>query len=239
MSELVERTRNTVRCSAPWAALMAQPEGAPMSEIDDRIRQSLARQAGWVPERSDYDGLTDRISRRHRRRMQGVSVALVLALVAGPALGFLAGRSGGRRSPTWRPGPAAGSRWTRHARVVADPQPGRGRLRAAHDDGRRVSGEGAYSIPFGLSAPPRQGVHRDLDGTSIRVYRAAVDSSRRPARSGRTCPGWCSPTATCRPTCRRRTSSGSWVAPCTRSCPAARRWGSRRHRRGRGEPHGS
>ena len=137
-----------------------------MSEIDDRIRQSLARQAGWVPERSDYDGLTDRISRRHRRRMQGVSVALVLALVAGPALGFLAGRSGGRRSPTWRPGPAAGSRWTR-VRVVADPQPGRGRLRAAHDDGRRVSGGRGLQHPVQpeRSPSPRRspGSRRRLD----------------------------------------------------------------------------
>ena len=70
--------------------------------------------------------------------------------------------------------------------------------------------QGAYSIPFSLSAPPRQGVHRDLDGASIRVY--APPSTRRQA-GGQDVPGWCSPTATCRPTCRRRTSSGSWAAP--------------------------
>ena len=65
-----------------------------MSELDDRIRQSLDRRAASLSERPDLDGLNDRIARRDRRRMRVTSIALVMALVAGPLVGFLAGRSG-------------------------------------------------------------------------------------------------------------------------------------------------
>jgi len=167
------------------------PKGAPMSEIDDRIRQSLARQAGWVPERSDYDGLTDRISRRHRRRMQGVSVALVLALVAGPALGFLAGRSGGEAESDVATGSGGGVTVDNASGSLPTVSLGAAGSEPLMTMDGEYQGEGAYSIPFSLSAPLAKAFTRDLDGASIRVYRAAVDSS--PGPEWQDVPGWCSP----------------------------------------------
>jgi hypothetical protein len=167
-----------------------------VSEIDDRIRQSLARQAGWVPERTDYDGLTDRISRRHRRRMQGVSVALVLALVAGPALGFLAGRRGGEAESDVATGSGGGvtvDNASGSLPTVSLDTAGSGTMLPSASGGPGSSGEPLDGLPYsGLGGPLGKAFVRDLDGTKIRVYRAAVDAPQS-GPEWQDLPGWCFP----------------------------------------------
>ena len=82
-----------------------------MNEYDDRIRRALDAQARRVQTDPDPADLTDRISRRERRRTRTLSAALVLALFAGPTLGFVAGRGdgdGGKRVDTADDGSSGG-----------------------------------------------------------------------------------------------------------------------------------
>lgn len=166
-----------------------------MSELDDRIRQSLARQASSLREQPDLEALTDRIARRDRRRMRGSSVALVVALLAGPTLGFLAGRAGGRSSTDV----ASGSDGER---VTVEETPGSlptvvlgesdaGAALAAGSEVQIVEGGGVSDL--GAKGPLARSFVRDIDGTTIRVYRAAVDP---PTYAG---PPWWEPPATCFP----------------------------------------
>ena len=74
------------------------PKGDPVTEYDDRIRRALDAQARRVQAEPDPTDLTDRISRRERRRTRTLSAALVLTLFAGPTLGFVAARGDGGRS---------------------------------------------------------------------------------------------------------------------------------------------
>jgi hypothetical protein len=164
-----------------------------VSEIDDRIRQSLARQAGWVPDRTDYDGLTDRISRRHRRRMQYVSVALVLALVAGPAFGFLAGRRGGEAESDVAIG-SGGVTVEDASGSLPTVTLGSGASEAATLATGQTAGVGTYTLPIGgVDGPLAKAFVRNLDGTTIRVYRAAVDPSAQAGPDWQDVPGWCFP----------------------------------------------
>jgi hypothetical protein len=165
-----------------------------VSELDDRIRQALARQASSLREQPDLDGLNYRIARRDRRRTRGISAALVLALLAGPPLGFLAGRAGG---PT-RPDVALGS--DGNGVTVEEPpaslptvvmgDSGSGAVLAAGGS-EEQSVEGPW-YP-GPQGPLAKAFIRDVDGTTIRVYRAAVDP---PTYAG---PPWWEPPATCFP----------------------------------------
>lgn len=66
-----------------------------MSELDDRIRRSLHRQSERVSIEPEPEDLTDRFARRERTRTRALTAALLLALLAGPTLGFIAGRGGG------------------------------------------------------------------------------------------------------------------------------------------------
>jgi hypothetical protein len=166
-----------------------------VSEIDDRIRQSLDRQAGWVPDRTDYDGLTDRISRRHRRRMQTVSAALVLALVAGPAFGFLAGRRGGAPESDVAIG-SGGERVTVEDSSGGLPTVSLGSggsdLASTTDPG--LSARLIDGFPYsGLGGPLGKAFVRELDGTVIRVFRAAVDAEAEAGPDWQDVPGWCFP----------------------------------------------
>jgi hypothetical protein len=167
-----------------------------VSEIDDRIRQSLARQARSVPEQTDFDGLTNRITRRHRRSLQAVSVALVMALVAGPAFGFLAGRRGGEQESDVAIGSGG-------ERVTVEDSPGglpTVSLGGAVSDTLAAAGTdpttGARYLPLiggGVDGPLAKAFVRDIDGISIRVYRAAVDSSAEAGPEWQDLPGWCFP----------------------------------------------
>jgi hypothetical protein len=165
-----------------------------VSELDDRIRQSLARQASSLGERPDLDALNYRIARRDRRRMRGISAALVLALLAGPTLGFLAGRADG---PT-RPDVASGSDGDR---LTVEETPASLPTVALGDSGSGATlaaGSSEVQLAEGLSYPGLQGplakaFVREVDGTTIRVYRAAVDP---PTYAG---PPWWEPPATCFP----------------------------------------
>ena len=166
-----------------------------MSEIENRIRQSLARQATSLPERTDLGGLTDRIARRNRRRMRGISVALVLALVAGPTLGYLAGQRGGEVQTDVATGAGGG--------VTVEQPPGplpTVVLGGSDSNGTATAGgfssemlvAGGFSLP-GVGGPLAKSFVREVDGTTIRLYRAAVDA---PENAG---PSWSDPPATCFP----------------------------------------
>lgn len=166
-----------------------------MSELDDRIRRALARQAGSLREQPDLDGLTDRITRRDRRRIRGLSIALVLALLAGPALWFVTGRGDGDAPTDVASGPG-GDRVT--VDDASSPLPtmvlgGSGSSSALARVGG--SGEVLSSFPYpGYTGPLAKAFVREVDGTTIRVYRAAVDP---PSSAG---PPWWEPPPTCFPT---------------------------------------
>lgn len=167
-----------------------------MSELDDRIRQSLARQASAPRGQPDLEALTDRIAHRDRRRLRGISVALVLALLAGPTLGFLAGRGDGQS----RTDVASGSDGER---VTVEETPGSlptvvlggsdsGAALAAPGSEAQIVESGGVSYP-GAKGPLAKSFVRDVDGTTIRVYRAAIDP---PTYAG---PPWWEPPASCFP----------------------------------------
>jgi hypothetical protein len=165
-----------------------------VSELDDRIRQSLARKASSLREQPDLEALTDRIARRDRRRMRGISAALVLALLAGPPLGFLAGRADGQTHTDVASG-SDGERLTVEETpgslptvVLGDSGSGAGPA-ASGSDAQIVEGD-PYPGPRG---PLATSFVRDVDGTTIRVYRAAVDA---PTYAG---PPWWDPPASCFP----------------------------------------
>jgi hypothetical protein len=165
-----------------------------VSELHDRIRQSLARQATSLREQPDLDALTDRIAHRDRRRMRGISAALVLALLAGPTLGFLAGRAGGQT----RTDVASGSDGER---VTVEETPGSlpTVVLGDSDSGAALAAPGGEpQIVEGVPYPSPKGplaksFVRDVDGTTIRVYRAAIDP---PTHAG---PPWWEPPASCFP----------------------------------------
>jgi hypothetical protein len=165
-----------------------------VSELHDRIRQSLARQATSLREQPDLDALTDRIAHRDRRRMRGISAALVLALLAGPMLGFLAGRAGRQT----RTDVASGSDGER---VTVEETPGSlpTVILGDSDSGAALAAPGGEpQIVEGVPYPSPKGplaksFVRDVDGTTIRVYRAAIDP---PTHAG---PPWWEPPASCFP----------------------------------------
>jgi hypothetical protein len=65
-----------------------------MSEFDERVRRSLQQQGELIHDAPAPAELTARIVKRERRARRGLTVALVVALLAGPTLGFVAGRGG-------------------------------------------------------------------------------------------------------------------------------------------------
>lgn len=167
-----------------------------MNELDHRIRQALARQASSLREGPDLDGLADRIAHRDRRRIRGLAVALVLALLAGPTLGYLAGRGDGRE----RSDVATGSGGER---VTVEEMPGslptvvpggsaeRG-ARAAAGGGVETLASERQSI-LATSGPLAKSFVRDVDGATIRVYRAAVEPQTYEG------PSWWEPPTSCFP----------------------------------------
>jgi hypothetical protein len=166
-----------------------------MSELDDRIRRALARQAGSLREQPDLDGLTDRITSRDRRRVRGLSIALVLALLVGPALWFVTGRGDGRAHTDVASGPG-GDRVT--VDDASSPLPTM--VLGGSGSGGSVAALGSStevlsSVPYpGYTGPLARSFVREVDGTTIRVYRAAVDP---PSSAG---PPWWEPPPTCFPT---------------------------------------
>jgi hypothetical protein len=165
-----------------------------VSELDDRIRQALARQASLLRERPDLDALNYRIARRDRRRTRGISAALVLALLAGPTLGFLAGRAGGPGRPDVASGSGGDGVTVEDAPgplpTLAPRGSGSGAVLAA--GGTEEQGVAGPWYP-GMQGPLARAFVRDVDGTTIRVYRAAVDT---PTYAG---PPWWEPPPTCFP----------------------------------------
>lgn len=165
-----------------------------MSELDDRIRRSLTRQAGSLREQPDLDGLTDRITRRDRRRVRVLSIALVLALLAGPALWFVTGRGDGQTHTDVASG-AGGDRVT--VDDASSPLPtvvlgesGSETMLTALGSATQVVG----SLPYpGFTGPLAKSFDRNVDDTTIRVYRAAVDP---PSAAG---PPWWEPPPACFP----------------------------------------
>jgi hypothetical protein len=165
-----------------------------VSELDDRIRQALARQASTLREQPDLDALNYRIARRDRRRTRRISAALVLALLAGPTLGFVAGRAAGPGRPDVASGAGDDG-------VTVDDTPaplptlapggsGSGAVLAA--GGSEEGGVGELPYP-GMQGPLARAFVREVDGTTIRVYRAAVET---PTDAG---PRWWEPPPMCFP----------------------------------------
>lgn len=157
-----------------------------MSELHDRIRRSLAGQARSLRAEPDLGGLTDRIAHRHRRRMRRTSVALAVVLLAGPAAGFLAGR--------------AGEEPERDRVMVADasgPLPTvalGGADTGAGSTAPERDGESSPGPPYPVGGPLARSFVREVGGgTTIRVYRAAVEP---PVNAG---PPWWEPPRWCFP----------------------------------------
>jgi hypothetical protein len=63
-----------------------------MSEFDDRLRSHLDADARRVTVEPDWDDLSGRLAGRDRRRTRLLAAALVVSVLAGPVLGFVAGR---------------------------------------------------------------------------------------------------------------------------------------------------
>jgi hypothetical protein len=163
-----------------------------VSDLNDRIRQSLDRQAGWLRAQPDLDALTDRIARRDRRRLRGVFAVAVLAVFAGPALGFIAGRGTSQAGTDVLPG-AGGDSVTVEASgplpTLVPPAPGSDSAVALRADGASTQ----YRRFPGFQGPLAKAFVREVGGTTIHVYRAAIDS---PAPEG---PDWWEPPPTCFP----------------------------------------
>jgi hypothetical protein len=158
-----------------------------VSELEERITQSLGRRAASLSERPDLDGLNDRIARRDRRRMRVTSIALVMALVAGPVVGFLAGRSGTGAGP--KSDVATGS----NDGVVDQSSGSLPTIPFASADPLLTSGgdQPSVDVGAGTSVPLAKAFVREVDGATIRVYRAAVEE---PQSDG---PSWQQPPAYC------------------------------------------
>jgi len=157
-----------------------------VSELDDRIKQSLDRRAASLSERPDLDGLNDRIARRDRRRMRVTSIALVMALVAGPVVGFLAGRSGTGAGP--KSDVATGS----NDGVVDQSSGSLPTIPFASAGGGTDAADPNVDVGLvGASVPLAKAFVREVDGATVRVYRAAVEA---PQSDG---PSWQQPPAYC------------------------------------------
>jgi hypothetical protein len=167
-----------------------------VNELDHRIRQALARQASSLRQRPNLDGLTDRIARRDRRRIRGLAVALALALFAGPTLGYIAGRGDGGEGSDVATGPG-GERVTVEEVTGSLPTvvlggSADGGAPAASESGVEILASERQSILV-TNGPLAKSFVRDVDGTTIRVYRAAVDP---PTYEG---PSWWEPPVSCFP----------------------------------------
>src|SRR5262245_60824419 len=66
-----------------------------MNDYEDRIKRALEARASTIDPHPEPVELTARIARRERRRTRALSAALVIALFAGPVLGFVVGRGHG------------------------------------------------------------------------------------------------------------------------------------------------
>jgi hypothetical protein len=172
-----------------------------MNEYEDRIRRALALRASDVSVEPEPEELADRVARRERRRVRALSVGLVLALFAGPTLGFVVGRGNGGATD----------------RVAARDRSGDGVVVESHGALPKLSaGSSGFSQSTGgSSAPPSaSGVPvasslvfgvgvgnvqlarafvRDIDGVKIRVYRAALDLPADAGLPWWNPPGWCFP----------------------------------------------
>jgi hypothetical protein len=178
-----------------------------VSQYDDRIREALDARARRVQVEPEPADLTDRISRRERRRTRALSAALVLALFAGPTLGFIAarGETGGDRDMAaddeGRDGVTLGAGG---ALPTLRPNSG-GFLGAPSADETDVFA--ATSAPVtaierseaglwfgGITDQPLTRVFtRDHNGTKIRVFRAAVAPPTGIGPPWWTPPGYCFP----------------------------------------------
>jgi hypothetical protein len=160
-----------------------------MSELDDRIRQSLDRRAASLSERPDLDALNDRIARRDRRRMRATSIALVMALVAGPLVGFLAGRSGtgGVAQSDVATGSDDGVTLEQSGSLptitFGSPGGGTGAMDANADTG--------LAAVSGASVPLAKAFNREVDGATVRVFRAAVEEQPFDGPSWQQPPAYC------------------------------------------------
>jgi hypothetical protein len=185
-----------------------------MSEFDDRVRRSLRQQGELMHDTPAPAELTDRIVRKERRTRRGLTVGLVVALLAGPTLGFVAGSGGGDGAePTRRTASAAaGTGVVIHDDKVpkiagaAALSAGKSEAPSASDgattitEGKVVAAEGlSFSVASGGVYFGSYGVElarffdRDANGAKVRVYHADVES---PISSG---PPWWKPADWCFP----------------------------------------
>jgi hypothetical protein len=174
-----------------------------MNEYEERIRRALATRASDVNIEPEPEELADRAARRERRRVRALSVGLVLALFAGPTLGFVVGRGDGDAPD----------------RVAARDRNGDGVVVESHgalpelsaSSGSTVFSEslGGSGAQLGAGAAPSvwsidviagattvplaRAFVRDTDGIKIRVYRAAVDQPLDAGPPWWRAPGWCYP----------------------------------------------
>jgi hypothetical protein len=168
-----------------------------MSDYEDRIRAALHAQADRVDAAPEPEVLADRIVRSARRRNRGLAVALVLALFAGPTLGFVVGRGGNGDASDEV---AAGAD---DAVVASDgPLPTIPAPDASGQGSGSVSGGGwsAYTTRTLIARtgqfPLGHAFDRDVNGTKIRVYRAAVELPTVDGPSWWKPPAWCFPNGT-------------------------------------------
>jgi hypothetical protein len=176
-----------------------------MNDYDDRIRRALDAQARRVSAEPEPVELTDRIARRDRRRTRALTGALVLALFAGPTLGFVAGRSDGGDRQTADDASdgvsvdEGGDRPTLPAQTFGARAPSLSAAGGAPLPETTVleftEAPGAWSAWGGWYGDQQlaRAFVRDAGGTRVRVYRADVGSYSIPGPPWWEPPGWCFP----------------------------------------------
>jgi hypothetical protein len=166
------------------------------NSYEERIKRALDTRASTIDPHPEPVELTARIARRERRRTRALSAALVLALFAGPLLGFVVGRGHGNdghsisaEAPASESGASDGTTATSSSVPVTTVPP---------ELAARYGGSGASAlegVEFAPSGPFERAFTRDHDGITVRAYRAAVDVPATAGPPWWTPPAWCFPNA--------------------------------------------
>jgi hypothetical protein len=165
-------------------------------EYEDRIRAALDARARRVAVDPDPTDLADRVSRRERKRSGALAVALVLALFAGPTLGFVVGR--GEDEPRGTAAERDGD-----DSVTIDESDDLPTLRSedaggatfaqATDGFSSGSARESAMLSFGGTQRLARAFVRETGNTKIRVFHAAMETPTDAGPPWWTPPAWCFP----------------------------------------------
>ena len=166
------------------------------SEYEHRIRRALAGRAARIDARPDPVELTDRIAGRDRRRTRALSAALVLALFAGPTLGFVAGRNRGDDSTTTSA--ERGDGVTVASATPPGPESAESAQSAAVELGERTVVSGRRFRSWHPAPALTRAFVRDITlgergDVRVRAFRGTYDTDQANGPSWWEPPGWCFP----------------------------------------------